>query len=147
MTIRYAKPSDFDFLIKGLEENRRLEQRSSRDVKATRQDTADFRLAILSHLIRVLEDQGRLIGFLYFRTDFPVMYIPKKPFWIDLIYVERRFRGKGVGRLLYKDAITTAKRKGFKTLVIDVFEANVNSKAFHERLGFHPIYTIYRKRI
>ena len=147
MKIRYVKDSDFNFLIEGLEKNRVLENRPQKDIKAKESDKKEFRQAIRKKNIRVLEENGKPIAFLDFRTDFKVMHIYDKFFWVDLIFVREDYRGKGLGKLLYKDAIKKAKKKGFKKIVIDVFEANKNSVEFHKRLGFKPIYTIYHKSV
>ena len=56
-------------------------------------------------------------------------------------------RGKGLGKLLYKDAIKIAKEKGCKRIILDIFAANQNSINFHKTLEFKPIYTIYQKKI
>ena len=42
MKIRYAQKSDFNFLIEGLEKDRIIEGRSSKDVKAKASDKSDF---------------------------------------------------------------------------------------------------------
>ena len=75
------------------------------------------------------------------------MYIYEKVFWVDLVYVDERYRGKGIGKMLYKDAVKIARGKGFNKIVIDVFDSNKNSLEFHKKLGFEPVYTIFRKHI
>ncbi len=147
MKIRYAKASDFDFLVEGLEENRVLENRPKKDIKARQSDKNEFRQAIRKKNIRVVEENRKPIAFLYFRTNFNVMYIYDKFFWVDLVFVKEVYRGKGLGKLLYKDAIKIAKNKGFKKIIIDVFDSNQKSIEFHKKLGFNPIYTIYQKII
>lgn len=147
MKIRYAKPSDFNFLIEGLEKNRVLEGRAKKDIKAKPLDKQRFRTGIKKKTIRVVEDEGKSIGFVYFRTDFKVMYIYEKFFWVDLIYVDKKHRRKGLGKLLYKDVFKIAKKKGYKKIIIDIFEKNNKSLGFHEKIGFKPLYTIYEKKI
>lgn len=147
MNIRYAKTLDFDFILKGLEDNRRIEQRQSDHITATDEDKKELEHAITRNNIRVLTDKRKVVGFLYFRTDFPILYIKKKIFWVDLIYVREEFRGKGLGKLLYDDAIAIAKANDFNTIVIDIFTANTSSKGFHEKLGFQSLYTIYTKEL
>ena len=116
MKLRYAKDSDFDFLIEGLQKNRVLENRPKQQ-------------------------------FLCFRTDFKVIYVNERFFWVDLIYVKEDHRGKGIGTLLYDDAVKIASKIGYNKIVIDVFDANKNSRKFHRALGFKPIYTIYQKEV
>lgn len=145
MEIRYAKLSDFDFLIEGLEKNRIVEGRDKKDIKAKKSDVAAFRRGITLKTIRLVEDHGKAIAFLYFRTDFSVMYIYEKFFWIDLVYVDEKFRGKGIGTMLYEDVFKIAKKKGFKKIIIDIFDKNLKSQMFHKKFDFQPIYTIYQK--
>ena len=147
MKFRYAKEEDIYFLIEGLEKNRVLENRPKKDAKAKPADIKEFKTAIRNKNIRIIEDKGEPVAFLYFRTGFKVMYIHEKFFWVDLIYVKEGYRGRGLGKRLYNDAIRIAKKKGFSKVVIDVFEANANSVGFHKKLGFKPIYAIYQKRI
>ncbi|MDP7115448.1 MAG: hypothetical protein QF915_00175 [Candidatus Woesearchaeota archaeon] len=75
MKIRYAQKSDFNFLIEGLEKDRIIEGRSSKDVKAKASDKSDFKKGIRGKTIRIIEEKGNAVAFLYFRTDFKVMYI------------------------------------------------------------------------
>jgi len=147
MRIRYAKNADFNFLVEGLEKTRQIEKRPAEQIPAKQRDKKQLREAIRKKNIRVVEAAGEAVGFLYFRTDFRVMLVPSPLFWIDLIYVKETWRRKGLGRLLYEDAIRIAKKKGFDKIVIDIFEANRRSKLFHKQLGFEPVYTIYQKRI
>lgn len=145
--IRYAHGSDFGFLLEGLEKNRVIENRPKKDIKAKASDKKEFGDAIRKKTVRIVEDCGAPVAFLYFRTDFKVMYVYDRFFWVDLIYVKETHRGMGLGKMLYEDAIGIAKRKGYKKIVIDIFRANENSIGFHRKLGFEPMYTIYQKRI
>ena len=147
MKIRFAAEKDIGFLIAGLERNRVLEKRQRKDVPARNSDKEEFKKAIKNRCVRVVEESSEPVAFLYFRTDFKVMYLNDRFFWVDLIYVKEKYRGRGIGKLLYKDAIRIAKKKGFKTLIIDIFDFNTNSVEFHKKLGFKPIYTIYKKKI
>jgi len=147
MKIRYAKGSDLNFLIEGLEKNRVIEGRSKKDIPARTSDKKDLRAGIKRKTIRIVEEDKKAIAFLYFRTDFKVMYIYDKLFWVDLIYVDEKFREQGIGKMLYKDVIQLAKKKGYKRIIIDIFNENKKSLGFHSKLGFKSIYSIYEKRI
>ncbi len=114
MKLRYAKPSDFYFLIYGLEKNRILESKPKKDIKARDSDKKEFWEAIKKKNIRLLEDNKKPVAFLYFRADFKLLYIYERFFWVDLVFVKENYRGKGLGRLLYKDAMKIAKKKDSK---------------------------------
>jgi predicted GNAT superfamily acetyltransferase len=144
---RFAKIEDLSFLIEGLEQNRILEKRPKKDIPARSEDLAEFHIAIKKKNILLMTSHARPIAFLYFRTDFKVLYIRQRFFWVDLIYVAEQFRGQGLGQRLYREAIKIARQKGFKKIIIDIFAANQNSTRFHEKMKFTPIYSIYQKKI
>ncbi|HSW97796.1 MAG TPA: GNAT family N-acetyltransferase [Candidatus Saccharimonadales bacterium] len=147
MYIRFAKKSDISFLITGLEKNRIIEERPNDQIQATAQDKKELKKAIIKKQIRVVEDTMHPIAFLYFRTDFSVMYIQKSFVWVDLIYVDEAYREKGIGTMLYNDVIKIAREKDLHTLVIDIFSTNKNSISFHKKLGFQSLYSIYTKQL
>lgn len=147
MNIRYAKESDFDLLIEGLENTRIIEKWPEFSIKATVDDIKEYKRAIEDKLVRVIEENNEALGFLYFRTDFSVMHIREKFFWVNLIYIKEDKRRKGFGTKLQADALRIAKEKGFSKIMLDVFKVNDESLEFHKELGFNPIYTIYEKNI
>ena len=147
MKIRKAVVGDIEFLKGSLEENRRIEERPEKDIQVTQEDVESFKKGIRQGSILVAEIDNNPVAFLYYRTDWDVMYVNERTFWIDLIFVKEEFRGRGIGRMLYDEAIKIAKELGFRRITIDVFEANGRSKRFHSRLGFKPVYTIYQKEI
>ena len=147
MQIRYAIKSDFNFLIEGLEKNRIIEKRPEKDIKAKPSDIEEFKNAIESKNIRIVEKDDEPIAFLYFRTDFKVMFVYDKFFWVDLLYVKENHRGMGLGTLLYEDILKIAKKGDYKKIIIDIFEANKKSSDFFKKIEFRPVYTIYQKDI
>jgi len=147
MDIRYARDNDLEFLIAGLQDNRAIERRCEDEQAASSADLAELRQAISHRSIRVVEDEGEAVAFLYFRTDFEVLYIRGPFFWIDLVYVRKDYRRCGLGRRLYEDALVIARERGLERIVVDVFEANDGSRRFHGQLGFEPIYTIYQRPV
>jgi GNAT superfamily N-acetyltransferase len=145
--LRYAKDSDFEFLIEALEEVRRIERRPAKDIPASETDKQRYRQAIKDRCIRIAEDGQEPVACLHFRTDFQVMLVHEPFFWIDLVFVRESHRGRGLGRLLYEDAMRIAKEEGFEKILLDVFAVNKRSQRFHRRLGFEPLYTIYQMQL
>jgi L-amino acid N-acyltransferase YncA len=145
--VRNAKRMDYSFIVGGLEDIRHHAGWLKRYTKATISDRMDIKKAILGRRIRVVEHNNRPIGFINFSTDSEIMYFQSKFVWVDLIYVRKMYRGKGVGALLYKDVCRIARTRGIKRVVVDVFEANKKSILFHKRLGFKRVYTIYQKKL
>ena len=61
------------------------------------------------------------------------------------VYVERAWRGKGVGRGLLERLIELAREHGYHKLVLSAFPFNTAGVALYERLGFRTV-GIYREQ-
>lgn len=60
----------------------------------------------------------------------------------DSVYVDARFRGKGIGALLLKELIRLAKAQNIHTLIGAIDTTNAASIALHLRLGFEHCGTV-----
>jgi L-amino acid N-acyltransferase YncA len=58
------------------------------------------------------------------------------------VYVDARFRGRGVGRRLLEEIIKAAREQDYHVLIGGIDAANKPSLALHERLGFTHCGTI-----
>lgn len=61
------------------------------------------------------------------------------------VYVERAYRGKGVGRALLERLIELAREHGFHKMVLSAFPFNRGGMALYEKLGFRTV-GIYREQ-
>ena len=61
------------------------------------------------------------------------------------VYVERQWRGKGVGRALLARLIELGREHGFHKLVLSAFPFNPGGMALYERMGFRTV-GIYREQ-
>ncbi len=61
------------------------------------------------------------------------------------VYVEREYRGKGVGRVLLERLIELAREHGFHKMVLSAFPTNTGGMALYEKLGFRTV-GIYREQ-
>jgi phosphinothricin acetyltransferase len=61
------------------------------------------------------------------------------------VYVERAWRGKGVGRVLLERLIALGREHGYHKLVLSAFPFNQAGMALYERLGFRTV-GIYREQ-
>jgi uncharacterized protein len=61
--------------------------------------------------------------------------------YVDRVVVATHRQGRGVGRLLYRDLFTFARREGFEqiTCEIDADPPNPRSERFHEGFGFTEV--------
>lgn len=61
------------------------------------------------------------------------------------VYVERGWRGKGVGRALLERLIALGREHGYHKLVLSAFPFNQAGVALYERMGFRTV-GIYREQ-
>jgi len=61
------------------------------------------------------------------------------------VYVERAWRGKGVGRVLLDRLVELGREHDFHKLVLSAFPFNPGGMALYERMGFRTV-GIYREQ-
>jgi phosphinothricin acetyltransferase len=61
------------------------------------------------------------------------------------VYVERGWRGKGVGRVLLDTLTDLGRTHGYHKLVLSAFPGNAGGIALYTRSGFRPV-GIYREQ-
>ena len=94
------------------------------------------------HPIVVVEEQGQIVAFASTST-----YRPRdcyRGIAEVSVYVARKFRRRGAGRVALDELIKRAKAKGFWKLVSRVFPENEASRALIRSLGFREV-GIYEK--
>jgi len=91
-------------------------------------------------VIGVENESGELMGFASFGT---FRAWPAYKYSVEhSVYVDARFRGRGVGRRLLEAVIEAARERDYHVLVGAIDAANRASCALHERLGFTHCGTI-----
>jgi phosphinothricin acetyltransferase len=60
------------------------------------------------------------------------------------VYVDRRARGRGAGRVALEALIAACKERGFWKLVSRIFPENIPSLRLHERVGFRIVGIYHR---
>ena len=91
-------------------------------------------------VIGVEGDGGELMGFASYGT---FRAWPAYKYSVEhSVYVDARFRGRGVGRRLLEEVIEAARARGFHVLIGGIDATNTASIALHERLGFTHCGTI-----
>jgi L-amino acid N-acyltransferase YncA len=94
------------------------------------------------HPVVVVEEQGQIVAFA--STS---MYRPRDCYAGIAevsVYVARRFRRHGAGRIALSELIEQAQAKGFWKLVSRIFPENLASRALIRSLGFREV-GIYQK--
>ena len=91
-------------------------------------------------VIGVQGDDGELMGFASFGS---FRAWPAYKYSVEhSVYVDARFRGRGVGRRLLEEIINAARMQDYHVLIGAIDAANKPSLALHERLGFNHCGTI-----
>jgi L-amino acid N-acyltransferase YncA len=95
------------------------------------------------HPVVVAEDGGVVIGW---GSLNPFSARAAYRFVADFsVYVERSWRGRGVGRVLLTRLIELGREHGYHKLVLSAFPFNRAGVALYERLGFRTV-GIYREQ-
>lgn len=91
-------------------------------------------------VIGVESEAGELMGFASYGS---FRAWPAYKYSIEhSIYVDARFRGRGLGRLLLKEVIAAAQGQDYHVMVGGIDAANAVSIKLHESLGFHHCGTV-----
>jgi RimJ/RimL family protein N-acetyltransferase len=85
--------------------------------------------------IFVAEDR-RLIGFIYGRIDERPKKVLNRVGIIDDWFVEKEYRGKGIGEMLWESLMEWFDSKKCNCLELDVFTTNKKTIDIYHRLGF-----------
>ena len=94
--------------------------------------------------ILMANSQGQNTGFIFVSQRFEyVMGAETSPVgYIEGLFVEEKWRKKGVARLLVEAAEKWSKERGCKEMGSDTWAWNKSSQEFHKRLGFKEEDTI-----
>lgn len=85
-------------------------------------------------VIGIENEAGDLMGFASYG---PFRAWPAYKYSVEhSIYVDARFRGQGLGRVLLKEIIATAEKQDYHVMVGGIDAANAVSIKLHESLGF-----------
>lgn len=68
----------------------------------------------------------------------PTEAVPEGCGWLDHLHIAPEFRGRGVGRALFRLALDALAEEGFEEAVLWVYADNAEARAFYERMGWHP---------
>jgi len=89
----------------------------------------------VNRLVAYHIEEKHAIGFLCLIEDNTSVYS------IKFVFVDPKFRKKGVASILFNFALSLAKNRGAKKVYLDVEDWNVNAAKLYERLGFKIIGT------
>ncbi len=107
---------------------------------STAQQSAE--LADLDSLFLIAETNGVAVGYAMLRSGTALDNIHGgKPIEIVRLYVLQEQLGSGVGAALMQECIDEAKRQGYETLWLGVWEHNARAQAFYRKWNFREVGT------
>lgn len=89
----------------------------------------DYEHEIREHQVFVVEDAGQVVGSL-------VLGITEEGFLLDVIAVDPKYWGKGVGRIMLEHAEAEAKQQGFDSIYLFTHEKMTENQALYKRIGY-----------
>lgn len=108
----------------------------------------DFKKIVNSKnkILLCAEESGRIIG--VSNTKFCTSGMTDiKIAFMDALYVEDAFRGKGIGKKLFFETENIAKENGAKRLDLTVWEFNKEAINFYKSLGMQPQRYTFEKNL
>lgn len=152
---RFATMNDFTFIWDGILETISIEGASFRDEA----DELDYK----QRLTKAIEEGGQVLlacdkdqilplGILWYKKATVCPYgvgdygeNEKDYLWIQLVFVAKEHRNKGVATFLYKKLDDVCKELQVKEIMCDVYWVNTGSRNFHEKMGYRPKVILYSK--
>jgi len=91
----------------------------------------------------VAEEEGTMVGQLMITYEWSD-WRNKTVWWIQSVYVEEAFRGRGIYKGLYEAVKKDAKQEGIQTIRLYVEKENHTAQKVYEKLGMEEtVYTMY----
>ena len=91
----------------------------------------------------IIYREEKAVGYAKCRTDNRHESIKsERAVELQRIYILERVFGRGIGEILLKYCIETARQKGFETLWLGVWEENKRARRFYEKHGFKQVGTL-----
>lgn len=103
-------------------------------------------------VIYLVEDDGKPVGFIAGVISKPskedsLSQIPTKSARITELYIDQKYRGQGVGKMLMQKMENYLKERGCNIILLEVFEPNKAAHAFYSKLGYQNRIIYMMKKI
>lgn len=89
--------------------------------------------------MKQLQEQGALFRSIVIEGKYAAYceYIPEKDrLFLSKLYVDKKYRGQGLGRILFDDCLNYAKDNDLKAVYLTVNKNNTHSYDIYKHLGF-----------
>lgn len=159
MIIRKANLKDIPYLIelgKGMvnyhidlaNENDKIYEKRNKDAKKNWKKFLNKSIKDRNSLVLIAQDNNKYIAYsiALIKKNIPVFFIKKYGHIYDL-YVDKKYRSKGVGRKLMNKTKEFLKKKKIKFISLEVIHNNSAAIKFYENYGFKEYHKIMRMRI
>lgn len=136
-SIRSATPADASELVRlinSLAAYEKLAHESRPDEATLAGQLADDASPRIEALIAEEDDTRKCIGFALFFHNYST-FLTNFGLFLEDLFVEPEFRGKGVGFALFKAIATIARQRGCMRLEWNVLDWNEPAITFYEKLG------------
>lgn len=99
-------------------------------------------------LVLVAEDNGKIIAYNinYIKNNIPIFKIEKIGYISDL-FIDKKYRGKGISSEFRKKAIKWFKSKKIKTMEIAAYPMNKRAVSIYRKWNFKDYHLILRKKL
>ena len=85
-----------------------------------------------SAVFKLLKENGKIIGFCEFVKEDDRLFLSK-------LYVDKNYRGKGLGKILFDETVKYAKENSLDTIYLTVNKGNTPSYNIYLHLGFKVV--------
>jgi len=146
-TVRFASENDIDTLVKLI--SRLKDLNSELDPHySTMGDLENIVRKYISEslnnpenimLVAEDEDSNKITGVIRAQYIDRLFYVPRKALLITDIYVDPRYRRKGLGTLLLQKLEETAREKGIELIIASYPAGNIIADQFFTRKNFKPL--------
>ncbi|WP_404786712.1 GNAT family N-acetyltransferase [Altericista sp. CCNU0014] len=82
----------------------------------------------------VAESQEQLVGFALFFKNYST-FLTKPGLYLEDLFVQKAYRGRGIGKALLKTLAQIARERGYGRLEWSVLDWNETAIAFYEKMG------------
>jgi ribosomal protein S18 acetylase RimI-like enzyme len=143
LTVRTATPSDLDAIAPLFDAYRRFFTEQP-DLERSRRFLGE-RLERGESVVLAAFEREEAAGFLQLYPLFSSWYCKRQWFLSDL-YVDERFRERGIGKHLVSASIDYAKRSGARAILVELPHSEPHLVRFYGHLGFSKdrVFDLYR---
>jgi len=125
MKIRRAERSDIETCVRIHHETELYE-----DINITRSDMITLIKSANCRFL-VSEEKGKVVGYIIFRHE-----KWNNSVYIDQLFIESKFQGKGIGSRLLNEAVKFAKKHDIRIIFLDTGNDRPNAIRFYLKNGF-----------